>query len=161
MGNLKISQLASATSLAGTEVLPVVQGGATKKVTVQSIADLAGGGYTSYVAKLSLDETSTIVTTVLQNTTGKTINWQKGSYLGADNVAALFSATDSAKVAVFALADAAEYAEKGGPVADFAAAVKISWKLENPMQNDTGVRLVYESTPDVLVNIFVEVRIYA
>lgn len=44
MANVKISQLASAGSLAGTEVLPVVQGGTTKKVTVQAIADLAGGG---------------------------------------------------------------------------------------------------------------------
>lgn len=44
MANVKISQLTSASSLAGTEVLPVVQGGTTKKVTVQSIADLAGGG---------------------------------------------------------------------------------------------------------------------
>lgn len=43
MANVKISQLASATSLAGTEVLPVVQSGTTKKVTVQAIADLAGG----------------------------------------------------------------------------------------------------------------------
>lgn len=44
MANVKISQLASAGSLAGTEVLPVVQGGTTKKVTVQAIADLAAGG---------------------------------------------------------------------------------------------------------------------
>lgn len=44
MANVKISQLASAGSLAGTEVLPVVQGGTTKKVTVQAIADLASGG---------------------------------------------------------------------------------------------------------------------
>lgn len=44
MANLKISQLASAGSLAGTEVLPIVQGGTTKKVTAQAIADLASGG---------------------------------------------------------------------------------------------------------------------
>lgn len=44
MANVKISQLASAGSLAGTEVLPVVQGGTTKKITVQAIADLAAGG---------------------------------------------------------------------------------------------------------------------
>ncbi len=44
MANKKISQLASASALAGTEVLPVVQAGTTKKVTTQAIADLAAGG---------------------------------------------------------------------------------------------------------------------
>jgi hypothetical protein len=44
MANKKISQLASASALAGTEVLPIVQGGTTKKVTAQAIADLASGG---------------------------------------------------------------------------------------------------------------------
>lgn len=44
MANVKISQLTSASSLTGSEVLPVVQGGTTKKVTTQAIADLASGG---------------------------------------------------------------------------------------------------------------------
>ena len=44
MANKRISELTSASALAGTEVLPVVQGGTTKKVTAQAIADLASGG---------------------------------------------------------------------------------------------------------------------
>jgi hypothetical protein len=44
MANVKISQLASASALSGSEVLPVVQAGATKKITAQAIADLAAGG---------------------------------------------------------------------------------------------------------------------
>lgn len=44
MANVKISQLASAASLTGTEEVPVVQGGATVKTTAQAIADLGGGG---------------------------------------------------------------------------------------------------------------------
>lgn len=44
MANITISQLPSASALTGSEVLPVVQSGATKKTTVQAIADLAGGG---------------------------------------------------------------------------------------------------------------------
>lgn len=45
MANVTISQLNSAsTPLTGSEVVPVVQSGSTKKVTVQSIADLAAGG---------------------------------------------------------------------------------------------------------------------
>jgi hypothetical protein len=45
MADLKISQLSSATALAGTEVVPVVQGGVTKKATIdQILAPAAGKG---------------------------------------------------------------------------------------------------------------------
>lgn len=44
MADKKISQLNSATPLSGTELVPVVQGGETKKVTAQAIADLGSGG---------------------------------------------------------------------------------------------------------------------
>lgn len=45
MADKKISQLTSATALAGTEVTPVVQGGTTKKATIdQILAPAAGKG---------------------------------------------------------------------------------------------------------------------
>lgn len=45
MADQKISQLTAATTpLAGTETVPLVQGGANVKATVQDIANLAGGG---------------------------------------------------------------------------------------------------------------------
>lgn len=45
MADLKISQLTAATALAGTEVVPVVQGGSTKKATIdQILAPAAGKG---------------------------------------------------------------------------------------------------------------------
>jgi hypothetical protein len=44
MADEKISALPSAGALAGTEPLPIVQGGNTVKTTVQDIANLAGGG---------------------------------------------------------------------------------------------------------------------
>lgn len=44
MANKKISQLQTVSELEGTEILPIVQGGITKKVTAQAIADLGGGG---------------------------------------------------------------------------------------------------------------------
>lgn len=44
MAEVKISQLSSGTTLDGTEVVPIVQDGATVKVTTQDIADLGGGG---------------------------------------------------------------------------------------------------------------------
>jgi hypothetical protein len=43
MADLKISQLTSATALAGTEVVPVVQGGSTKKATIDQILSPAAG----------------------------------------------------------------------------------------------------------------------
>lgn len=44
MANVKISQLPSAASLTGSEEVPVVQSGVTKKTTAQAIANLGGGG---------------------------------------------------------------------------------------------------------------------
>ena len=44
MANVKISELGSAATLTGTEILPIVQSGSTLQTTVQDIADLAGGG---------------------------------------------------------------------------------------------------------------------
>lgn len=45
MADKRISDLTAATTpLAGTEELPIVQGGVTTKTTAQDIADLAGGG---------------------------------------------------------------------------------------------------------------------
>ena len=75
MPSKKISQLTAATTpLTGTEELPIVQGGITKKTTAQDIADLGGGGasYTSYVAKLYFDGTPNVV---FENTTGLTFTW--------------------------------------------------------------------------------------
>jgi hypothetical protein len=43
MADLKISQLSAATALAGTELVPVVQGGATKKATIDQILAPASG----------------------------------------------------------------------------------------------------------------------
>lgn len=43
MADLKISQLSSATALAGTEVVPVVQSGSTKKATIDQILSPASG----------------------------------------------------------------------------------------------------------------------
>ena len=43
MADLKISQLSAATALAGTEVVPVVQSGATKKATIDQILSPAAG----------------------------------------------------------------------------------------------------------------------
>jgi len=43
MAEIKISELTSGSALDGTEVVPIVQSGATVKVTTQDIADLGGG----------------------------------------------------------------------------------------------------------------------
>lgn len=44
MADSKISNLTSASTLTGTEEVPIVQGSVTVKATTQDIADLAGGG---------------------------------------------------------------------------------------------------------------------
>lgn len=50
MADLKISQLSSATALAGTDVVPVVQGGSTKKATIDQILSPAAGGGVNFSA---------------------------------------------------------------------------------------------------------------
>ena len=50
MADLKISQLTAATALAGTEVLPVVQSGNTKKATVDQILSPASGKGLNFAA---------------------------------------------------------------------------------------------------------------
>ncbi len=67
MSNIKISQLNNATTpLAGTEVVPIVQSGSTKKVSVQDIADLASGGSSnpSVIALTATNGTAVTGTTV-------------------------------------------------------------------------------------------------
>lgn len=55
---LKITQLASAGVLSGTEVVPVVQGGTTKQVTTQQIADLFTGAGSGTVTSVGLSAPS-------------------------------------------------------------------------------------------------------
>lgn len=42
----KVTELPIASALDGTEAIPVVQGGVSKRTTTQQIADLGGGGFT-------------------------------------------------------------------------------------------------------------------
>jgi hypothetical protein len=44
MAEVKVSELPVAAALVGTELVPIVQGGATVRATAQAIADLGGGG---------------------------------------------------------------------------------------------------------------------
>ena len=69
MAEVKISELTSATTpLAGTETVPIVQGGVTKQVTTQDIADLGGGGGASNPSTIYINTTSgTTVGTPLTN----------------------------------------------------------------------------------------------
>lgn len=50
MADVKISALSNASALAGTEVVPIVQGGNTVKTTLSSIAALSGNGTVTSVA---------------------------------------------------------------------------------------------------------------
>lgn len=50
MADLKISQLSAATALAGTEVVPVVQSGSTKKATIDQILAPASGKGINFAA---------------------------------------------------------------------------------------------------------------
>jgi hypothetical protein len=76
MENKKISQLVSAGTLTGSELVEVVKNGGNYKTTAQSIANLASGSsYTVYAANITQTTTSPPVATVLENTTGETFTF--------------------------------------------------------------------------------------
>jgi len=66
MANKKITQLPSAGTLDGTEIVPLVKNGITSQTTTQDIADLGGGGGTF----TDVENTQTITGTsiILPNT---------------------------------------------------------------------------------------------
>jgi hypothetical protein len=116
MANVKISQLTSASTLTGTEVIPLVQSGSTVKTTAQDIADLAGGvSYTSYVAEIS--GSAPVVSSVFENTTGLTFTWASGSTFGefddARDYTTTISSVNPAKIAVFATGQVIIISDKG------------------------------------------------
>lgn len=45
MANLKLSQLPAATALTGDEIIPVVQGGQTRRTTTAAVTDLRKGAW--------------------------------------------------------------------------------------------------------------------
>lgn len=72
MTNKKISELNSATAILGTELIPVVQGGETKKVAVKDLRP-----YKVYTALLNQSGTDAPVATVLENTIDTTLMWER------------------------------------------------------------------------------------
>lgn len=54
MANTKISELTAAGALAGTETVPVVQGGATKRTTASAIAALSGSSVWTEISRTVL-----------------------------------------------------------------------------------------------------------
>jgi hypothetical protein len=67
MADKKISGLTSAGALAGTEPVPIVQGGVTVKTTVQDIADLASGGVASVSAGTNISVTGTSTNPIINS----------------------------------------------------------------------------------------------
>lgn len=114
MANVKISQLASAAALTGTEEVPVVQGSATVKTTVQDIADLAGGAsYTSYVARISGTTPSVVV---FENTTEWELFWQNGPTYDQCSYVATVPTTNFSKIAIFLTSESTKEEFKGTTV---------------------------------------------
>lgn len=85
MADLKISQLSSATALAGTEVVPVVQGGSTKKATIDQILSPASGKGINFSAAggdtLTIYDEGTFTPSLVPGTSGSiTLTTAAGKY---------------------------------------------------------------------------------
>lgn len=96
MADLKISQLTAATALAGTEVVPVVQSGTTKKATIDQILAPAAGKGIDFSANggdllSQYDEgTWTPVLKFAGATTGITYSAQTGKYTRVGRLVAAY-----------------------------------------------------------------------
>lgn len=84
MANIKISELASADALDGTEFVPLVQNGQLKKASVEAIAELGGGGRITFYPVFLYDETgigaSNWQSTVPDQNTGRINLGRDGTY---------------------------------------------------------------------------------
>lgn len=79
MADLKISQLSAATALAGTEVVPVVQSGSTKKATINQILKPAAGNGIDYSANTpAAGMTSQLLNLYEEGTYSPTITFSGG-----------------------------------------------------------------------------------
>jgi len=73
MANKKISELSSAGTLTGSELVEVVKNGANYKTTIQNISNTKA--YTVYSANITQTTNNPPVATVLENTTGETFTF--------------------------------------------------------------------------------------
>lgn len=87
MATKRISELTAASTLAGTEVVPIVQSNATVKATVQSIANTASalGNHTSGTITPTTDGGSALGSTSAQWSgvfivSGGVVNWGNGGF---------------------------------------------------------------------------------
>jgi len=90
MADLKISQLSAATALVGTEVVPVVQGGTTKKATIDQILAPASGKGINFSAAggdtLSIYDEGTFTPSITSGATSVSYTAQSGNYTRIGNM---------------------------------------------------------------------------
>ena len=131
MADKKISALTGATTpLAGTEVLPIVQSGATVKVAVSDLT--AGRAVTALTYN---GNTITTGTGVLTLAAGKTLTASNTLTLaGTDATTHTFPTTS----ATIARTDAAQTFAIGGTVQSASTVTAAYWKLQNPVDSAGG-----------------------
>ena len=74
MADKKVTELTEANTIDGTEVLPIVQGGVTKKIKSKNL-----GPYKAFVAIVSQSGTDAPTQTILQNDFDTTPTWVRAS----------------------------------------------------------------------------------
>jgi len=83
MPNTKISNLTTAGALSGTEVLPIVQSGTTKKVSTANVANFNFSQISLIINDTTL---GTFSTTILKNNTGATLTISVGAQNNEINI---------------------------------------------------------------------------
>lgn len=144
-------QAGEGAALTGNEKVLIMQNDTPKETTTQAIADLGGGGgssYLVYTALLTQSGTDAPVATVLENTLGGTVVWSYGGAgLYTATLAGVFTAN---KTAVFISSSDVE----GNPY---------SFAAKSQTEDTVSVTIVFtDGVPsnDVLNNTSIEIRVY-
>ena len=146
MANKKISELSSAGTLTGSELLEIVKNSANYKTTSLEVANLSKT-YTVYTAKVSQSGTDAPTATVIENTTDETFTFDYLSQ-GTYKVTKSGSTFDETKTVVF---------HSGYSAYWFGVAVVDGYDnipfITSPYNDNTIVQ-------DDLLNGVIEIRIY-
>lgn len=145
----KISELGTATTITGAELVPVVQSGMTVQTTVQGLK-----GYKVYAALFTQVGTAAPTVTVLENTIGA-INITYGAagryYL---NSAGLFTGTVPLIVGAMGFEGEVNFDEAWGSYYAFIKVDNSTIRIETGLPNTLG------RIDGLLFNQFIEVRMY-
>jgi hypothetical protein len=151
---IKIRELTSATTIQGTEELPIVQSSTTKKVTADNLL-----GYKVFAANLTWDTLNEEFNNdVFKDTiTGLSFNRTGAGLYEIESAGSLFATNKT-----YIMINQNNYSGAGGPIGNFT--YNYAWrnstaiiKISTADVDVEGANIAYD---DLLANLSIEIRVY-